>query len=162
MTPPTTAPGPQPQPPRQASALLEVAIAAAPMLAAATRALKSFRIVSTSIHDGFCRPTQDQGTLHIDWLIPTERLFPECGYLQAKLREGREAACGHWLTELRSPGRHFRGFRAGPTTLLAMCVVRTEENGSTLLRLFRPKPQSSEFLPWTDQGRREAARLECG
>src|SRR6516225_11674494 len=69
MTPPTTAPGPhQPQPPRQASALLEVAIAAAPMLAAATRAVKSFRIVSTSIHDGFCRPTQDQGTLHIDWL----------------------------------------------------------------------------------------------
>jgi len=91
MTPPTTAPGPQPQPPRQASALLEVAIAAAPMLAAATRAVKSFRIVSTSIHDGFCRPTQDQGTLHIDWLIPTERLFRECGYLQAKLREGREA-----------------------------------------------------------------------
>jgi len=44
----------------------------------------------------------------------------------------REAACGHWLTELRSPGRHFRGFRAGPTTLLAMCVVRTEEDGSTL------------------------------
>src|SRR5215470_13380334 len=74
MTPPTTAPGPQPQPPRQASALLEVAIAAAPMLAAATRALKSFRIVSTSIHDGFCRPTQDQGTLHIDWLIPTENV----------------------------------------------------------------------------------------
>ena len=77
MTPPTTAPGPQPQPPRQASALLEVAIAAAPMLAAATRAVKSFRIVSTSIHDGFCRPTQDEGTLHIDWLIPTERLFPQ-------------------------------------------------------------------------------------
>src|SRR6516165_3902260 len=51
---------------RQASALLEVAIAAAPMLAAATRAVKSFRIVSTSIHDGFCRPTQDEGTLHID------------------------------------------------------------------------------------------------
>src|ERR1700745_627457 len=77
MTPPPPAPGPhpQPQPPRQASALLEVAIAAAPMLAAATRAVKSFRIVSTSIHDGFCRPTQDEGTLHIDWLIPTERLF---------------------------------------------------------------------------------------
>src|SRR6516225_7219471 len=76
MTPPTTAPGPQPQPPRQASALLEVAIAAAPILAAATRAVKSFRIVSTSIHDRFCRPTQDEGTLHIDWLIPTERLLP--------------------------------------------------------------------------------------
>src|SRR5215469_2940655 len=65
MTPPTTAPGPQPQPqpPRQASALLEVAIAAAPMLAAATRAVKSFRIVSTSIHDGFCRGRREAARL---------------------------------------------------------------------------------------------------
>src|SRR6516162_38685 len=82
MTPPTTAPGPQPQPqppPRQASALLEVAIAAAPRLAAATRAVKSFRIVSTSIHDGFCRPSQ----------FRLNDYSREYGYLQAKLREGK-------------------------------------------------------------------------
>src|SRR5215467_1518626 len=111
MTPPTTAPGPQPQPPRQASALLEVAIAAAPMLAAATRAVKSFRIVSTSIHDGFCRPTQDQGTLHIDWLIPIPNYYPrECGYLQAKLRERREAARGRgWIRSPAPPSRRSAG-----------------------------------------------------
>ena len=95
MTPPTTAPGPQPQPPRQASALLEVAIAAAPMPAAATRAVKSFRIVSTSIHDGFCRPTQGERTLHIDWLIPTERLFPRMWISSGKTagRWRRKSVC---------------------------------------------------------------------
>jgi hypothetical protein len=63
------------------------------------------------------------------------------GLARDRERPGRrEAVGGHWLTELRSPGRHFRGFRAGPTTLLAMCVARTEEDGSALLRLFRPKP----------------------
>src|SRR5215467_9512798 len=102
MTPPTTAPGPhQPQPPRQASALLEVAIAAAPMLAAATRAVKSFRIVSTSIHDGFCRLTQDQGTLHIDWLIPTELLSPRM-WISSGKTAGTAGSGGRTMGTLRT------------------------------------------------------------
>jgi len=110
MTPPTTAPGPQPQPPRQASALLEVAIAAAPMLAAATRAVKSFRIVSTSIHDGFCRPTQDQGTLHIDWSIPTERLFPRM-----------------WISSGKTAGKAGTGVRHGNVPLKSNFNQRTQD-----------------------------------
>src|SRR6266566_5702556 len=117
MTPPTTAPGPQPhpqpQPPRQASALLEVAIAAAPMLAAATRAVKSFRIVSTSIHDGFCRPTQDEGTLHIDWLIPTERLFPRM-----------------WISSGKTAGTAGSGVRASQN-LLAHLLANYSIRGRT-------------------------------
>src|SRR5262249_24221934 len=111
MTPPTTAPGPQPQPqpPRQASALLEVAIAAAPMLAAATRALKSFSIVSTSIHDGFCRPTQDDCTLHIDWLIPTERLCPRM-WISSGKTAGTAGSGGRHFGRGAAPARFPAGF----------------------------------------------------
>ena len=67
-----------------------------------------------------------RGTIWLVWgqaLLPGAVLHDKAS-VQFLDRPGRrEAACGHWLTELRSPGRHFRGFRAGPTTLSWLCAA---------------------------------------
>jgi hypothetical protein len=62
----------------------------------------------------------------------------------------REATVGHLLDKKEKPRSAPRGCRL--PTLRSCCVPRTEEGSSTAFSLFRPKPQSSDFLFHDDQG----------
>jgi hypothetical protein len=68
---------------------------------------------------------------------------------------------GHLLDKKEKPRSAPRGFRL--PTLRSCCVPRTEEGSSTASSLFRPKPQSSDFLFHDDQGggKRRAGMVAC-
>jgi hypothetical protein len=90
-----------------------------------------------------------------------ELLAHEAGGLFFNRPRRREATVGRLLDKKEKPRSAPRGFRL--LTLRSCCIPRTEEGSSTAFSLFRPKPQSSDFLFHNDQGagKRRAGMIAC-